>query len=54
VTGRGGYRKPAPFPGDRADLAGFPRLIDEFTEHMGVRGYSERTIANRRHMLCSW
>jgi integrase/recombinase XerD len=51
VSGRGGYRAPAPVPGDRSDLAGFPRLVEEFTEHMGVRGYSERTIGNRRHML---
>jgi integrase/recombinase XerD len=51
VTGRGGYRTPAVIAGDRSDLAGFPRLIDEFCEHMAARGYSERTVGNRRHML---
>jgi integrase/recombinase XerD len=51
VTGREGYRAPAAIAGDRADLAGFPRLTDEFCEHMAARGYSLRTIGNRRHML---
>jgi integrase/recombinase XerD len=50
VTGRPASQGPV-FPGDRSDLAGFPRLIDEFTEHMGMRSYSDRTIGNRRHML---
>jgi integrase/recombinase XerD len=48
---RGGYRTPAVIAGDRADLAGFPRLTDEFCEHMAARGYSPRTVGNRRHML---
>jgi integrase/recombinase XerD len=51
VSGRTGYRSPAAITGDRSDLAGFPRLIGEFCEHMAARGYSERTIGNRRHML---
>jgi integrase/recombinase XerD len=51
VTGRDGYRTPAVIAGDRADLAGFPRLVDEFCEHMAARGYSPRTVGNRRHML---
>jgi integrase/recombinase XerD len=51
VTGRDEYRGRPVIPGDRSDLAGFPRLVDEFTEYMGVRGYSERTAGNRRHML---
>jgi integrase/recombinase XerD len=51
VTGRGEYRTPAVIQGDRSDLAGFPRLTDEFCEHMAARGYSPRTIGNRRHML---
>jgi integrase/recombinase XerD len=38
-------------PGDRADLAGFPRLVEEFCEDMAARGYSERTVGNRRFML---
>lgn len=46
-----GLRTPHPIPGDRSDLAGFPRLADEFCEHMAARGYSPRTIGNRRHML---
>jgi len=48
---QGGYRAPAVITGDRADLAGFPRLVDEFCEHMAARGYSPRTVGNRRHML---
>jgi integrase/recombinase XerD len=51
VSGRSGYRSPAAIPGDRSDLAGFPRLTGEFCDHMAARGYSERTIGNRRHML---
>ena len=45
------YRTPAVIAGDRSDLSGFPRLIGEFCEHMAARGYSPRTIGNRRHML---
>jgi integrase/recombinase XerD len=48
---RGEYRTPAVIAGDRSDLSGFPRLTDEFCEHMAARGYSERTVGNRRHML---
>ncbi len=54
---RGEYRTPAVIAGDRSDLAGFPRLTDEFCEHMAARGYSPRTIGNRRHMpsfLVAW
>lgn len=51
MTGRGEYRSPAVIAGDRSDLAGFPRLTGEFCEHMAARGYSERTIGNRRFML---
>jgi len=50
-------RAPHAIPGDRADLAGFPRLVGEFCEHMAARGYSPRTIGNRRAMLAhlaSW
>jgi integrase/recombinase XerD len=51
VTGRGGYRAPPVIPGDRADLSGFPRLVEEFCVDMAARGYSERTVGNRRFML---
>ncbi len=51
MKGRGGYRSPAVIAGDRSDLAGFPRLVDEFCEHMAARGYSPRTVGNRRFML---
>jgi integrase/recombinase XerD len=51
VTRRAAGRTQPPFPGDRADLAGFPRLVDEFCEDMAARGYSPRTIGNRRAML---
>lgn len=51
MTGRDAYRTPPVILGDRSDLAGFPRLIGEFCEHMAARGYSQRTIGNRRHML---
>jgi integrase/recombinase XerD len=42
---------PRPVAGDRADLAGWPRLTDEFCQWMAVRGYSARTIRNRRATL---
>jgi integrase/recombinase XerD len=51
VTGRGGYRAQPVIAGDRADLAGFPRLVEEFCADMAARGYSERTVGNRRFML---
>jgi integrase/recombinase XerD len=34
-------------PGDPTDPDGFPRLVDEFCDWMGARGYSERTIESR-------
>lgn len=48
---RRGQHTPHKINGDPADLAGFPRLVDEFAEWMGVHGYSPRTIENRRAML---
>jgi integrase/recombinase XerD len=51
VTGQGEYRARPVIAGDRSDLAGFPRLVEEFCEHMAARGYSERTVGNRRFML---
>jgi integrase/recombinase XerD len=51
VSPRRGQRSPHPIAGDPADLAGFPRLVGAFTEWMGIRGYSPRTIDNRRAML---
>jgi integrase/recombinase XerD len=44
--GRRGERKPKTIVGDPADPAGFPVLVGEFLESMGVRGYSPRTIEN--------
>lgn len=46
----GGRTQPL-IAGDRADLAGFPRLVEEFCEDMAARGYSQRKIGNRRAML---
>jgi integrase/recombinase XerD len=51
VSPRRGVRTPHAIAGDRADLAGFPRLVDEFADWMGSHGYSPRTIENRRAML---
>jgi len=51
VNPRRGQHTPHKISGDPADLAGFPRLVDEFAEWMGVHGYSPRTIENRRAML---
>jgi integrase/recombinase XerD len=51
VSGRGGYRAGPVIPGDWSDLAGFPRLVEEFCTDMAARGYSERTVGNRRFML---
>jgi integrase/recombinase XerD len=44
--GRRGERKPKFIAGDQADARGFPVLVGEFLESMGVRGYSPRTIEN--------
>jgi integrase/recombinase XerD len=49
--GRRGERKPKVIPGDPADPAGFPVLVGEFLESMGVRGYSPRTIENHHAAL---
>jgi integrase/recombinase XerD len=51
VSGRTGYRAPSPITGDASDLAGFPRLVGEFCTDMAARGYSDRTVGNRRFML---
>jgi integrase/recombinase XerD len=51
VSPRRGVRTPHRIAGDPADLAGFPRLVEEFGEWMGAHGYSPRTIENRRAML---
>lgn len=51
MTSRAGQRAPQAIAGDRADLAGFPRLVDEFCEDMAARGYSPRMIGNRRAVL---
>lgn len=51
MSPRRGVHTPHRIAGDRADLAGFPRLVDEFADWMGSHGYSPRTIENRRAML---
>ena len=51
MNSRRGQHTPHKISGDPADLAGFPRLVNEFSEWMGVHGYSPRTIENRRAML---
>lgn len=43
---RRGDRKPKSIVGDPADPSGFPVLVGEFLESMGVRGYSPRTVEN--------
>jgi site-specific recombinase XerD len=48
---RRGERAPKVIPGDRSDPLGFPALVEEFLESMAVRGYSEKTIENRRYNL---
>jgi integrase/recombinase XerD len=48
---RRGERSPKTIPGDRSDPLGFPVLVEEFLESMAVRGYSEKTIENRRYNL---
>jgi integrase/recombinase XerD len=50
VSGRE-WRTPATIAGDASDLAGFPRLVGEFCADMAARGYSGRTVGNRRFML---
>jgi integrase/recombinase XerD len=51
--GRRGTHTPHRVAGDPADLAGWPRLVDEFCDWMGSHGYSPRTIANRRGQLAA-
>jgi integrase/recombinase XerD len=51
VSGRTGYRVSPTICGDASDLSGFPRLVGEFCEDMAARGYSDRTVGNRRFML---
>ncbi len=51
MNSRRGQHTPHKISGDPADLAGFPRLVNEFSEWMGSHGYSPRTIENRRAML---
>jgi integrase/recombinase XerD len=48
---RRGERRPKTIAGDPADPAGFPVLVSEFLESMGVRGYSPRTIENHHAAL---
>ena len=51
MNSRRGQHTPHRINGDPADLAGFPRLVGEFCQWMGVHGNSPRTIENRRAML---
>ena len=48
---RRGERRPREIPGDPADARGFPALVADYLEWMGVHGYSPRTIDNQRVML---
>lgn len=48
---RRGERSPKLIPGDRSDPLGFPVLVEEFLESQLVRGYSPKTIENRRYNL---
>lgn len=50
---RRGQRTPRRIAGDPADVAGWPRLVDEFCDWMGAHGYSPRTIDNRRGQLAA-
>lgn len=49
--GRRGQATPRRIAGDPADVAGWPRLVEEFCDWMGAHGYSPRTIGNRRGQL---
>lgn len=51
--GRRGQATPRRIAGDPADVAGWPRLVEEFCDWMGAHGYSPRTIGNRRGQLAS-
>jgi integrase/recombinase XerD len=44
-------RTPRRINGDPADLAGFPRLVDEFCEWMATHHYADATIEERRAQL---
>ena len=49
--GRRGQHTARVIAGDPADVAGWPRLVEEFCDWMGSHGYSPRTIDNRRGQL---
>ena len=49
--GRRGQHTPSHIPGDLTDPYGFVRLVAEFETWMGVHGYSQATVENRRRML---
>lgn len=51
--GRRGEHQPSLVPGDPGDRYGFPHLVAEFEEWMGVHGYSPRTIDNRRRQVAA-
>ena len=51
--GRRGEHRPSLVPGDPGDRFGFPHLVAEFEEWMGVHGYSPRTIDNRRRQVAA-
>jgi len=51
--GRRGEHRPSLVPGDPTDRFGFPVLVGEFEEWMGVHGYSPRTIENRRRQVAA-
>ncbi len=48
---RRGQHTPRKVPGDPLDPYGFPQMVAEFCESMGIKGYSPRTIESRHQML---
>jgi integrase/recombinase XerD len=51
VSRQGPVRVSRLIAGDAADLVGWPRLVEEYSTWMGVRGYSPATIRSRRELL---
>ncbi|MCP4308390.1 MAG: site-specific tyrosine recombinase XerC [bacterium] len=48
---RRGEHTPRKIPGDPLDPYGFPQMVADFCEWMGIKGYSPRTIDGRHQML---
>lgn len=51
---RRGVHVPQPIPGNRADPAGWPSVIEDFLTDLAARGYSPATLRARRQALATF